>query len=139
MSPKSVEEHEYMSHISFASAVSCLMHTMVCTRPNLSQAISMVSRYMHDPEKGHREAMRWILRYIKGTVDIGLVFESDTRGKQLCMGYVDSDYAGDLDKYQSTTRYVFTLWRSTLHSTVALSTMEAEYITLTEAINRGYK
>jgi len=39
----------------------------------LSQAVSMVSRYMHNPSKGHWEAMRWILRYIKGTVDVGLV------------------------------------------------------------------
>jgi len=40
----------------------------------------------------------WTLWYIKGTLDVGLVFERDTRGKQLCMGYVDSDYARDLDK-----------------------------------------
>jgi len=60
---------------------------------------------MHDPEKGYWEAMKWILRYIKGIVDVGLAFERDTRGKWLCTGYVDSD----LDKRQSTTGYVFTL------------------------------
>ena len=42
--------------------------------------------------------MKWILRYIKGTIDVGLVFEKDSMGKQECIGYVDSDYAGDLDK-----------------------------------------
>ena len=40
--------------------------------------------------------MKWILRYIKGTINVGLVFEKDSTGKQDCIGYVDSDYAGDL-------------------------------------------
>ena len=53
--------------------------------------------------------MKWILWYIKGTIDVGLVFEKDSTGKQDCIGYVDSDYAGDLDKRRSTTGYVFTL------------------------------
>ena len=94
----------------------------------------MVSRYMHDPGQGHWEAVKWILRYIKGTIDVGLVFKKDNTGKQECIGYVDSDYVGDLDKRRSTTGYVFTFsqapvsWRSTLQSTVALSTTEAEYM-----------
>jgi len=46
---------------------------------------------------------------IKGTITVGLVFEKDTSGKQECIGHVDSDYAGDLDKRRSTTGYVFTL------------------------------
>jgi len=50
------------------------MYAMVCTRPDLSQAASMISRYMYDPGRGHWEAVKWILRYIKGTIDVGLVF-----------------------------------------------------------------
>ena len=55
-------------------------------------------------------------------------------------GYTNSDYTGDLDKCRSTMRYVFTLsqalvnWSSTLQFTVALSTTEAEYMALAEAI-----
>ena len=75
---------------------------MVCTRPDLSQAVSMVSRYMHDLGQDHWEAVKWIMRYIKGTIDVGLVFEKDSTGKQDCIGYIDSDYAGDLDKRRST-------------------------------------
>ncbi|KAL7135286.1 hypothetical protein ABFS83_11G083300 [Erythranthe nasuta] len=58
---------------------------------------------------------------------------------KLVVGYVDSNYKGDLDKQRSTTRYVFTMaggpfrWRPTLQSTVALSTSEAEYMAVTEA------
>ena len=61
----------------------------------------MISRYMHDPGRGHWEAVKWVLRYIKGTIDVGLIFEKDFTGKQECIGYIDSDYAGDLDKRRS--------------------------------------
>lgn len=119
------------------------MYAMVCTRPDISQAVSIVSRYMHDPGKGYWQAVKWILRYILGTVDVGLVFQQDDSICQHVVGYVDSDYAGDLDKRRSTTGYVFTLargpvsWRSTLQSTVALSTTEAEYMAVTEAIKEA--
>jgi len=128
MSPTTVEEREYMTRVPYASAVGSLLHVMVCTRPGLSQAVSMISRYMYDPGKGHWEAVKWVLRYIKGTIDVGLVFQMDSTGKQECIGYVDSDYVGDLDKRRSTTGYVFALsqtlvsWHSILQSIVALST-----------------
>ena len=60
-----------------------------------------------------------------------------------CTCYVDSDYAGDLDKNRSTTGYVFILsqammsWRCTLQSTIALSTIETKYMALTEAIEEA--
>ena len=53
MSPTTIEEHKYMTHVPCASAVDSLMYAIVCTRPNLSQAVSMVSRYMHDPGRGY--------------------------------------------------------------------------------------
>jgi len=58
MSPKTIEEREYMTRVPYASAVGSLMYVMVCTRPDLSQAVSMISRYMHDPEQGHWEAVK---------------------------------------------------------------------------------
>lgn len=143
MSPRTEEERKHMAQIPYANAVGALMYAMVCTRPDISHAVSMVSRYMHDPGKGHWQAVKWILRYIHGTTDIGLKFERDDRLGQNLVGYVDSDYAGDLDKRRSTTGYVFTLakgpvsWRSTLQSTVALSTTEAEYMAVTEAFKEA--
>jgi len=53
MSPKTIDDREYMSHIPYTSAVGSLMYAMVCTRPDMSQAMSMLSRYMHDLGKGH--------------------------------------------------------------------------------------
>ena len=113
---------------------------MVYTRPDLLQAVVMISSYMHDPGKDHWEAVKWVLRYIQGTIDVGLVFKKDSTSNQECVGYVDSDYAGDLDKRRSITGYVFTLsqapmsWRSILLFTVALSSAEAEYMAMTEAM-----
>ena len=51
----------------------------------------------------------WIIQYIKGTINADLMFDNDTIGKKEWIRYVDSDYAGDLDKHQSTKLYVFTL------------------------------
>ena len=143
LSPCTDEEREYMAHIPYASLVGSLMYAMVCTRPNISQAVSMVSRYMHDPAKSHWQATKWILRYILGTVDLGLKFEKDDSVERHLVGYVDSDYASDLDKHRSTTSHVFTFakapvsWRLTLQTTIALSTTEAEYMAMTEAIKEA--
>ena len=143
LSPTTDADREFMSKVPYASAVGSLMYAMVCTRPDISQAVSMVSRYMHSPGKEHWQAVKWILRYILGTVDVGLLFQRRVEVGKNVVGYVDSDFAGDLDKRRSTTGYVFTLaggpvsWRSTLQSTVALSTTEAEYMAATEAIKEA--
>ncbi|KAI4332243.1 hypothetical protein L6164_017167 [Bauhinia variegata] len=105
--PKTKEEEEYMSKVPYSNAVGSLMYAMVCTRPDISHAV--------------------------GINDVG----------QHIVGYCDSDYAGDLDKRRSTTGYVFTLakapisWKSTLQSIVALSTTEAEYMAITEAVKEA--
>ncbi|KAH9688521.1 hypothetical protein KPL70_015149 [Citrus sinensis] len=133
-------EREYMLQVLYSNAVGSLMYAMVCTSPDISHAVSIVSRYMHNPGKGHWQAMKWILRYIQKTMDVGLLFERDDTLGQSVIRYVDSDYAGDFDKRRSTTGYVFTFaggpfsWKSTLQSTVALSTTQAEYMAITEAI-----
>ena len=49
VSPKTVDDREYMSHVPYVSAVGSLIYHMVCTRPDSSQAVSIVSRCMHDP------------------------------------------------------------------------------------------
>jgi len=56
MSLTTVEKCEYITHIPHASVVGSLIYAMVCTRPDLSQAVSMISQYMHDPGRGNWEA-----------------------------------------------------------------------------------
>ena len=129
-----------MERIPYASAVGSLMYAMVCTRPDISQAVSVVSRFMANPGKAHWQGVKWILRYLKGTADKGLCFGGDTCKVS---GFVDSDYAGDLDRRRSTTGYVFSIhgapvsWRSMLQATVALSTTEAEYMAIAEGVKEA--
>ena len=58
MSPKTIDEREYMSHVLYSSVVCILIYAIACTRPDLSQTMSMVSRYMLDPGKVHLEVVR---------------------------------------------------------------------------------
>ena len=51
------------------------MYVMVCTSHDLSHAVSMMSRYMHNPGKEHCQAVKWILRYILGTIEVGIKFK----------------------------------------------------------------
>ncbi|XP_040367425.1 secreted RxLR effector protein 161-like [Rosa chinensis] len=136
--PSSQKEIDVMKDVPYASAVGCLMYTMICTRPDLAQALSVVSKYMSNPGKPHWEAVKWILRYLKGTRQLGILFER--KQEVACVaGFVDANYAGDLDRRRSTTSYVFTCgegpvsWKSTLQAVTTLSTTEAEYMALTEA------
>lgn len=77
---------------------------------------------------------------MKGTLDIGLIFGWDSDFGIGIVGYADSNYAKNQDKIWSTMGYIFTLarsavsWRSMLQTPVALSTMEVEYMVLTEAV-----
>ena len=58
--PKTIEEESYMEKVPYSSAVGSLMYAMVCTRPNISHAVSVVSRYMANPRKAHWHAVKWI-------------------------------------------------------------------------------
>nr|GEX15600.1 retrovirus-related Pol polyprotein from transposon TNT 1-94 [Tanacetum cinerariifolium] len=105
-----LKQRAYMGKVPYANVVGSLMYAMICIRPDISHVVVMVR----------------------------LVFEHGS--SQWVAGYCDSDYARDLDKRRSTTCYVFTLakaqisWKSTLQSTTTLSTTEAEYMAMTEAV-----
>ena len=87
--------------------------------------------------------MKWILRYIKGSLDTCIVFEMSKDQRVRVEGFVDSDYAGSIDTRKSLTGYIFTVcggavsWKSNLQSVVALSTTESEYMAITEAIKEA--
>ncbi|TXG57384.1 hypothetical protein EZV62_018697 [Acer yangbiense] len=136
--PSTDAKMEEMVKVSYANVVGCFMYAMVCTRPDISQAVSVVAKYMANLGKEHWNAIEWILRYLKGTKELGIMFERQ-HGENNIVWFVDSDYAGDLDKRRSTMQYVFTCadgpisWRSILQPTSALSTTKAEYMEITEA------
>ncbi|KAH9655417.1 Integrase catalytic domain-containing protein [Citrus sinensis] len=136
MCPSNETERKEMSRVPYASAVGSLMFAMICTRPDIAQAVGAVSRYMANPGGEHWITVKRILRYIRGTSDVALCYG----GSEFTVrGYVDSDFARDLDKRKSTIGYVFTLagatvrWVSKLQIVVALSITEAEYMAATQA------
>ena len=59
------EEKSHMDGVPYASAVGSLMYAMVCTRPDIAQAVGVVSRYLQNPGRQHWEVVKWILRYLK--------------------------------------------------------------------------
>ena len=135
-SPKTTEEEERMKNVPYASTVGSLMYAMICTRPDIAHAVGVVSRFMSKPGEEHWRAVKWILRYLQNTLDIGLCF---TQEAVVLEGYCDSDLGGDLDTSRSTSGYIFCIggttvsWRSKLQGHVSLSTTEAEYVAATEA------
>ncbi|XP_062103670.1 secreted RxLR effector protein 161-like [Humulus lupulus] len=100
-----------MAGVPYAYAVGSLMYAMVCTQPDIAYSVSMVSRFMSNPEKSHWQALKGILRYIKGSLGKGLVIGgADGKHDKLVVieGFVDYDFVGCLDTRKSLTAYVFT-------------------------------
>ena len=130
-----------MKVIPYASAIGCIMYAMLCTRPNVCLAISIVGRYQSNPGVDHWTAVKNILKYLKRTKDMFLVYGGD---KELIVnGYVDASFDTGPGDCKSQTGYVFLLnggavsWCSSKQSVVAGSTCEAEYIAVPKATNEG--
>ena len=135
-SPSNEEEKKDMERVPYASAVGSLMYAMVCTRPDLAHAVGSVCRFLSNPGREHWNAVKCIMRYLRGTSSLKLCFGNE---KLFLVGYTDSDMAGDVDSRRSTSGYLITFgggavaWQSKLQKCVALSTTEAEFIAITEA------
>ena len=92
LSPMSKAEKVEMMKIPYASIVGSLMYAMVCTRPDIRYAVGVVSRFMSNPDKEHWNAVKWILRYLKGTSNMCIRFGS---GKPQLDGFTDLDMSVD--------------------------------------------
>ena len=76
-SPTTAEDREKMSVIPYASAIGSIMYAMLCTRPDVNLAISLVGRYQSDPGTEHWTAVKNILKYLKRTKDMFPVYVGD--------------------------------------------------------------
>lgn len=110
--------------------VGCLLHLSTGSRPDISHALSVASRNSSLTE-ARKSALKRILRYLKGSLDVGLCF---TKKERLTLeAYSDSDYANDVSR-KSTTGCLITLngtpvsWKSQLQKIISLSTTESEFI-----------
>ena len=135
--PGSDQEQDQMSRVPYASAIGSIMYAMICTRPDVSYALSMVSRYQENPGLSHWTAVKNILKYLRNTKEMLLVYGGEQELK--VRGYSDASFQTDRDDSKSQSGWVFTLnggavtWKSSKQDTVALSTCESEYIAASEA------
>ncbi|GJX02709.1 retrovirus-related pol polyprotein from transposon TNT 1-94 [Tanacetum coccineum] len=96
---------EGMSKVPYANAIGSLIYLMVCTRPDIEYVISVVSRYLANPGKNHWEVVKWILKYLRGTTNMGLMYGTDRGNHVDITCFVDLDYAKDPDKeYMALTK-----------------------------------
>ena len=101
-----------MSHVPHASVVGSLMYVMVCTRPDIAHEVGVLSRFMSNPGKEHWIAVKQVFRYLRGTSDYGLCYQGRPGLERVLEihGFVDANWAGDLDQRRSTSGYVFSLF-----------------------------
>ncbi|KAG6439518.1 hypothetical protein O3G_MSEX000841 [Manduca sexta] len=124
--------------------IGCLMYVMLCTRPDLSTSINILSRYSNKNNKELWKCLKRVLRYLKGTIHLKLTFKK-CNYTNILTGYVDSDWGGsDVNDRKSTTGYLFKIfdsctitWNTKRQASVAVSSTEAEYMALFEAVKEA--
>ena len=109
---KTQEEEEDMSHVPYESAMGSLMYEMVCTRPDIAHAVGVLSKFMSKPGKQHWTTVKRVFKYLRGTIHYGLCYQGRPGLDRVLdiHGFVDADWAGDLDQRRSTSGYVFNLF-----------------------------
>jgi hypothetical protein len=148
-SPKTDAERAAMESVPYREAVGSLLWLANGTRPDIAYAVGQCARFLSNPGKAHWEAVRHIMRYLKGTVNLGITYDGNkeivtygftkgdlpiVNGKLNPQIFADADYANDPDSRRSITGYTYLLagapisWQSRQQKSVALSTMEAEYM-----------
>lgn len=135
------EQGETVDTTMFKSLVGGLRY-LVNTRPDIAYQVGIISRYMERPTTLHLSAAKRVLRYIKGTIQFGLVYTSSS-GNNFITGFSDNDMGGSIDDRRSTGGMAYYLneslisWVSQKQRCVALSSCEAEFMAATAASCQG--
>ena len=131
-SEKEIEQYQGM--------VGSIMFAMIETRPDIANAVSIVSRLAQNPSQAHTKAVKRIIAYLATTPNRGIVYgNKDLR----LLGYCDANWAGDRVTRKSTGSYLFLMnggpisWMSKLQPTVATSTCVAEYMAISFAVKEA--
>lgn len=121
----------------YQEAIGSLMYLSQCTRPDITYAVSYLSCFNQHPNQSHWKSVKRVMRYLKATINYRLEYSSDQ--EEDLVGYCDADWAGDPQDRRSMTGYTFNYqnaaisWASRKQPTVAISTTEAEYMSLAAA------
>lgn len=136
MCPKNEVEKQEMAKYPYREAIGSLLYLAQVTRPDINFVVNLLSRYSTNPGKSHWQAIKRVFRYLKGTSSLGITYGNVIHD---VTGFCDADWAGDLDQRKSTTGYIFIMnggaisWSTKKQPTVALSTTEAEYMSMVAA------
>jgi hypothetical protein len=134
--PMDPDEQERMRVIPYASAIGSIMYAMICTRPDVSYALSATSRYQSNYGDTHWTTVKNILKYLRRTKEAFLVFGGEE--ELVVKGYSDASFQTDVDDSKSQSGFLLYLngavsRKSSKQDTVADWTTEAEYIVASEA------
>jgi hypothetical protein len=133
----------YEDKVYYQHVVGQLMYAMIGTRADICFAVGVLSRFSSNPSSEHLTAVKRVVRYIKPTINYGIVFGTKVDSSDKLLGYGDSDWAGDPGTARSTSGYLFTVfgggvsWRSVLQKTVAQSSTEGEYLAMGQTVREA--
>ncbi|HVX00705.1 MAG TPA: reverse transcriptase domain-containing protein, partial [Candidatus Babeliaceae bacterium] len=138
--PTTEEEKSRMAKVPYQSAIGAIMYCMLGSRPDVAYAITALSQFSSNPGWQHWNAVKRLIRYLNTTQDYKLTYRSKKGDEGPCLyGYSDADWGNNIDDRRSYTGYLFMLaggavsWQAKKQPTVALSSMEAEYMAATQA------
>ncbi|KAG7528484.1 GAG-pre-integrase domain [Arabidopsis suecica] len=135
--PKKDEEEVLGPEVPYLSAIGALMYLASHTRPDICFAVNLLSRFSSCPTQRHWNGIKQLLRYLQGTVDLGLFYTN--HNKEGLVGFADAGYLSDPHNGKSQTGYVFThdgtaiSWRSMKQTISATSSNHAEILAIHEA------
>ncbi|GKA98818.1 hypothetical protein Tco_0826755 [Tanacetum coccineum] len=136
---KTPSEVQRMQRVPYASDIGSIMYAVRCTRPDVAFAQNLCSRFQQNPGEIYWTTVKAILKYLRNTKDMVLVYGAKPEAELKVSCYADASFQTDKDDTKSQTRYVFVLnggavdWKSAKQSTTAMSSTEAEYIAATKA------
>ena len=131
-----IEDSTEVYDCLYRQLIGCLMYIMLCTRPDTSFYVGVLSKFLEKPTALHWRAAKRVLRYLQNTLHLKLEYCACSNPK--LVGYSDADWASSHDR-KSTTGYLIFVgnnlvsWSSKKQGTVALSSTEAEIVAATEA------
>ena len=118
---------------TYQSLIGALLWLSTATRPDIAYATNQLARYLTNPGHSHFVAAKRVLRYLKGTQELGLRYSRSEFNGNVLTAYCDSDFAGDPDDRRSVTGYIMFLnggpvvWSSKRQPIVSVSSSEAEF------------
>jgi hypothetical protein len=141
--PTSEKDRAQMKKYPYRSLVGELLYLACTSRPDISHSIGVLTRFLENPGKRHWDAALRVLRYLRGTPDLGLTFNGNRAEDHHHFdieAYSDADWGRDLHGRKSIYGFIIQLngcpvsWISKKQSFVAQSTCESEYVGMSESL-----